>query len=59
MCKPDVSCINALHALMHYIGDVSMVTWIVENFSEMGRIKDSNGDLPIHFAAAGGKLVRL
>ncbi len=37
------------------IDDLSMVTWIVDNFPETGKIKDTNGDLPIHFASAGGQ----
>ena len=41
-----------------YIADIPMVTWIVDNFPEMGRIKDSSGDLPIHFASAGGNIIR-
>ena len=33
-----------------------MVQWIVENFGTIGHIADGKGNLPIHFAAAGGRL---
>ena len=34
-----------------------MVQWIIENFGIIGHIADHKGNLPIHFAAAGGRLV--
>ena len=36
-----------------------MVQWIVENFGTIGHIADGKGNLPIHFAAAGGRLPTL
>ena len=36
-----------------------MVQWIIENFGIIGHIADHKGNLPIHFAAAGGRLVSL
>ena len=40
-----------------YTGNLKMVQWIIENFGIIGHIADHKGNLPIHFAAAGGRLV--
>ena len=34
-----------------------MVRWIVQAYPDLGYLRDSGGNLPIHFAAAGGKII--
>lgn len=33
-----------------------MVQWIVDNFPGLAYLKDKSGNVPIHLAAAGGKI---
>lgn len=43
-------------ALATLQGDITMVRWIVQAYPDLGYLRDSGGNLPIHFAAAGGSL---
>lgn len=33
-----------------------MTKWLVDNFPQVADIPNANGDLPVHFAAAQGKV---
>lgn len=40
-------------------GDLPTVEWIVNSFPDLAYMKDNSGNLPIHLAAAGGKVINI